>query len=70
MESSKMTCLLTPIVGKKVIIRSMSEGDLEQLYALETDEAVKRYVGGPVKKQRDGSLACVRASVNRTNHFV
>jgi RimJ/RimL family protein N-acetyltransferase len=45
----------------------MSEGDLEQLYALETDEAVKRYVGGPVKKQRDEWIAGMCQSLGQSH---
>ena len=39
---------LLPIVGIKVLIRKLNEKDLESLYALEIDDHVKRYVGGPV----------------------
>ncbi len=52
-----MTYLPTSLVGKTVIMRSLSEDDLEQLYALETDELVKQYVGGPVKKRREEWIA-------------
>jgi ribosomal-protein-alanine N-acetyltransferase len=52
MQSSARTRLPTPIVGKKVIIRSLSEGNLGQLYALEVDEDVKKYVGRSVKNRR------------------
>jgi hypothetical protein len=38
---------LLPIVGTKVLIRKLNEKDLESLYALEIDDDVKRYVGGP-----------------------
>jgi hypothetical protein len=41
---------LLPIVGTKVLIRKLNEKDLESLYALEIDDDVKRYVGGPVTR--------------------
>src|SRR5438132_12028072 len=40
MEKATIAHLPTPIVGEKVTIRSLSEGDLDRLYALEIDEDV------------------------------
>jgi RimJ/RimL family protein N-acetyltransferase len=35
-----------PIIGKAILIREMRDQDIELLYDLETDNEVKRYVGG------------------------
>jgi RimJ/RimL family protein N-acetyltransferase len=35
-----------PIIGKAIVIREMRDEDIELLYDLETDNEVKRYVGG------------------------
>ncbi|MGA7453052.1 MAG: GNAT family N-acetyltransferase [Rhodoplanes sp.] len=61
-----MTYLPTSLVGKTVIMRSLSEDDLEQLYALETDESVKQYVGGPVKKRREEWIAGMSRSLGQS----
>jgi hypothetical protein len=41
-----------PIEGTNTLIRELEESDLESLYALEVDEDVKRFVGGPVTKPK------------------
>ena len=66
--------------GQNIQIRPLAANDLEPLYELETDEDVKRYVGGPVRMPRDrwitamsrtlGPLQPVLAVVdNATRHF-
>jgi [ribosomal protein S5]-alanine N-acetyltransferase len=45
--------LSLPIHSERLVIRRLEERDLENLYALETDRNVKRYVGGPVKYTKD-----------------
>lgn len=57
MEKATIAYLPTPIVGEKVTIRSLSEGDLERLYALEIDEEVKRYLGGAMKRPGEEWIA-------------
>jgi RimJ/RimL family protein N-acetyltransferase len=52
-----MADLPLPIVGEKVVIRNSTEGDLHLLYALETDENVKYYLGGPSKHGCDEWIA-------------
>jgi RimJ/RimL family protein N-acetyltransferase len=47
-----MPDFLLPIEGEKVLIRKSYKKDLELLYALDVDEDVKRYVGGPVTRPR------------------
>ena len=42
-----------PIIGENVIIRTLCEFDLDELYALETDTAVKAFLGGPVTRPRE-----------------
>jgi [ribosomal protein S5]-alanine N-acetyltransferase len=42
-----------PLTGEKVIIRKLYKKDVEELYTLESDKEVKRYVGGPVAKPRE-----------------
>jgi [ribosomal protein S5]-alanine N-acetyltransferase len=49
--------LSLPIRGERVSIRRLEERYFEDLYALETDPDVKRYVGGPVQRPRD---ECIR----------
>ena len=56
-QQGRDACDASSNIGKTVIMRSLSEDDLEQLYALETDESVKQYVGGPVKKRREEWIA-------------
>lgn len=55
-----MNDLALPIRGERVSIRRLDERDLENLYALETDPDVKRYVGGPVRRSRDEWLSLMR----------
>jgi hypothetical protein len=64
MEKATIAYLPTPIVGEKVTIRSLSEGDLDRLYALEIDEDVKRYVGGTVKGPREEWIAGMRRNLD------
>ncbi|MGO9545233.1 MAG: hypothetical protein ACLPPF_10605 [Rhodomicrobium sp.] len=42
-----MIASLLPIEGQKILIGALEEADLENLYDLEIDKDVKRYVGGP-----------------------
>jgi ribosomal-protein-alanine N-acetyltransferase len=42
-----------PIKSEHVCIRSLDGGDLEDLYALETDPEVKRYISAPVPTPKD-----------------
>ncbi|MGA3342955.1 MAG: GNAT family N-acetyltransferase [Methylocella sp.] len=56
-----------PIRDKRVSIRSLGEGDLEDLYALETDVEVKRYLGGPIQRPRDEWLNLLRAKLGAEN---
>jgi [ribosomal protein S5]-alanine N-acetyltransferase len=70
METLTMACLPSPIIGEKVIVRSLAEGDLEQLYTLETDEAVKRYVGGPLKKRREEWIAGMRQTLGQSHQLL
>ena len=49
-----------PILGERVAIRRLVEADLSNLYDLEIDEEVKRYVGGPVKTPREAWIDGMR----------
>ena len=40
----------SPIAGPRIVINKIDARDLDALYGLEIDEAVKRYVGRPVKR--------------------
>jgi [ribosomal protein S5]-alanine N-acetyltransferase len=46
-----MTDLPLPIIGKELIIRRVGQGDFDSWYSLETDEAVKKYIGGSLKQK-------------------
>lgn len=52
--------LLLPIHSDRLLIRHLEERDFEDLYALETDAEVKRYVGGPVLRPRDECVSLMR----------
>jgi RimJ/RimL family protein N-acetyltransferase len=52
--------LLLPIHSDRLLIRHLEERDFEDLYALETDAKVKRYVGGPVLRARDECMSLMR----------
>ncbi|MFZ3328122.1 MAG: GNAT family N-acetyltransferase [Methylocella sp.] len=56
-----MNDLSLPIRGERVSIRRLEERDFEDLYALDTDPDVKRYVGGPVQRPRDECISLMRA---------
>ncbi|HEV7910718.1 MAG TPA: GNAT family N-acetyltransferase [Methylocella sp.] len=58
-----MNDLSLPIPGERVSIRRLEERDLEDLYALDTDPDVKRYVGGPVRSPRDEWISFGRAEL-------
>jgi RimJ/RimL family protein N-acetyltransferase len=44
-----------PIIGTTIVIRAMREEDVEALYNLDTDEDVKRYVGGALTQCKSGA---------------
>jgi len=52
-----MNPLPLPVVGPHVVIRKIQKKDLGPFYTLETDEDVKRYVGGPVRMPRQEWIA-------------
>jgi ribosomal-protein-alanine N-acetyltransferase len=43
-----------------VVIRKLYKKDVKQLYTLETDKDIKRFVGGPIKRERDEWIAGMR----------
>ena len=49
-----------PIVGTKVLIRGMREQDIEPLYNLDTDEDVKRYLGGALTRPKHECIEGMR----------
>jgi RimJ/RimL family protein N-acetyltransferase len=55
-----------PIFGDQVIIRRLCEANLLDLYALETDPKVKRYLGGPVTRLRDEWVAGMRGNLDQS----
>jgi ribosomal-protein-alanine N-acetyltransferase len=61
-----MAGLPLPIIGERVIVRSMSENDLPQFYALHADEAVKRYVGGSETRPREQWIAGMRKHLDQS----
>lgn len=72
--------LALQLEGQHIQIRPLANRDMGQLYELETDEDVKRYVGGPVRMPRDQWIAAMRSSLgplqptlavieNTTGHF-
>jgi len=60
-----MVGLPLPIVGERVIVRSMSENDLPQYYALHADEAVMRYIGGAETRPREEWIAGMRKHLDQ-----
>jgi RimJ/RimL family protein N-acetyltransferase len=56
-----------PIEGEKVVIRKLSEDDLDPMYDLESDPCVKRYLDDPVKKPREQWIAAMRDCLNSTS---
>jgi RimJ/RimL family protein N-acetyltransferase len=61
-------CILPlPIHTKNLLIRCLEERDLEDLYALEADREVKRYVGGPVRRPMDEWTNCMRDRLGPEN---
>jgi ribosomal-protein-alanine N-acetyltransferase len=58
-----VSVLLLPIRGNRVLIRCLEEGDLEGLYALDTDAEVKRYVGGAVPHTKEAFFSRVRTTL-------
>ena len=73
--------LALQLEGIHIQIRPLSNNDLRPLYDLETDEDVKRYVGGPVRTPRDEWIAAMSSTLGRlqptlaiaekaTGHFV
>lgn len=52
--------LLFPLTGSNILIRKLYKRDIPQLYDLETDPNVKRYVGGIVKRPKDEWVAGMR----------
>jgi [ribosomal protein S5]-alanine N-acetyltransferase len=55
-----------PIIGEKVVIRRLSEDDLDPMYDLESDPYVKHYLDGPAKKPREQWIAAMRNCLNST----
>jgi ribosomal-protein-alanine N-acetyltransferase len=49
-----------PKIGANITIRRLEERDLTELYALESDPEVKRFMGGPVPKPSDQWIAGMR----------
>ena len=43
---------ITPIDTGRLIVRSLTESDIDALYDLESDPEVKRYLGGPTRHSR------------------
>lgn len=56
-----------PIIGKKVVIRRLSEDDLGEMYDLESDPCVKRYLKGPVTKPREQWIAGMQGQLSSTS---
>jgi hypothetical protein len=56
-----------PIIGQKVVIRKLSEDDLDEMYDLESDPCVKRYFDGPSKTPREQWIAGMRGQLNCTS---
>ncbi|MCX6929090.1 MAG: GNAT family N-acetyltransferase [Verrucomicrobia bacterium] len=49
-------CLVGPKLpkyGQSVVVRCLEKGDLNELYTIESDPEVKRYMGGPVRTPRE-----------------
>jgi ribosomal-protein-alanine N-acetyltransferase len=61
-----MADVALPIVGEKVVIRRLAEDDLNQMYDLESDPNVKRYLDGPVKLPREQWIAGMRSRLDDT----
>jgi ribosomal-protein-alanine N-acetyltransferase len=55
--------LSLPIRCERVLIRCLEERDFEDLYALDIDPDVKRYVGGPVQRPRVECISLMRAKL-------
>jgi RimJ/RimL family protein N-acetyltransferase len=55
--------LSLPIHSERVLIRCLEDRDPQDLYTLETDPDVKRYVGGPEQRPRDEWISLMRAKL-------
>jgi RimJ/RimL family protein N-acetyltransferase len=53
--------LQLPKIGTNVIIRPLEERDVTEMYALESDSEVKRFIGGPVRKTSDQWIPGMRS---------
>jgi RimJ/RimL family protein N-acetyltransferase len=65
-----MIASLLPIEGQKILIGALEEADLEDLYNLEIDKDVKRYVGGPTAHSKPEWIEEMRKHINNSQAYV
>lgn len=56
-----------PIIGKKVVIRRLSEDDLDPMYDLENDACAKRYLKCFEQRSREEWTALMRRTLDSTS---
>jgi [ribosomal protein S5]-alanine N-acetyltransferase len=62
--------LSLPKVGSNVIVRHLQADDLSEMYRMETDSDVKRYLDGPVKHSSEEWIRGMTSKLSRCRDFV
>jgi RimJ/RimL family protein N-acetyltransferase len=58
-----------PKIGSNVIVRHLQTGDLSEMYRMESDPDVKRYLDGPVRHPREEWIRGVASKLSRRRDF-
>ena len=54
-----------PVTGSNVIVRYLQPGDLSEMYRIESDPDVKRYLNGPICRPREEWIRGMESNLSR-----